>query len=52
MDVIILSYKFGQTWDALTLQNSWNDLQFEIERVIKKINKIIHSALAKSMKGL
>lgn len=27
MTVIILSYKFGQTWEALTLQDSWNDLQ-------------------------
>jgi len=29
----MLSYKFDQTWDALTLQDFWNDLQFGMEGV-------------------
>jgi hypothetical protein len=28
-----LSYKFGQTLKSLTLQDSWNDLQFGMEKV-------------------
>ena len=34
INVIILSYKFGQSWDALTLQDSWNGLQFGMEGVL------------------
>ena len=26
INIIILSYKFSQTWKTLTLQDSWNDL--------------------------
>ena len=31
--VSTLLYKLVQTWNVLTLQESWNDLQFEIEEV-------------------
>ena len=31
---VIFFYNFGQTWDALTLQDSWNDLQFGMEGVL------------------
>jgi len=41
--MIILPYKFGQTWDALTFQDSWNDLQFGMEGVVFiKIKRISH----------
>jgi len=33
INIIILLYKFGQTWKTLTLQDSWNDLQFGMEGV-------------------
>jgi len=34
INIIILLYKFGQTWKTLTLQDSWNDLQFGMEGVL------------------
>ena len=36
INIIILLYKFGQTWKTLTLQNFWNDLQFVMEGVYTK----------------
>jgi len=30
---VFFFYNFGQTWDALTLQDSWNDLQFGMDGV-------------------
>ena len=33
INIIILLYKFDQTWKTLTLQDFWNDLQFGMEGV-------------------
>ena len=39
INIIILLYKFGQTWKTLTLQDSWNDLQFGMEGVSRNNNE-------------